>query len=262
MSGRTWIPVVSTQLSHPTKRLSISRGFSADVKASNSRFSSLFSLQVLLEYQNGYQATIPLLSEVVTALRNFVDGNLEIPSHGLYIESEARHFVILENKGKEVTISFERNKYRNTVRLSTEELDSVFRFHRIKQYLYDVTKVKTSIFDRHGSKTGNQNMSLYIQVWTALGMKTRHELGTCDCYDVIEGMPCNMSVKRCTADRIKELMGGVQLYGEVLSNIVRFRELLGMQIPFDGFHDDFISTCIDPDLTSDCCLFVKTVLKQ
>lgn len=264
MSGRTWITIVTSPLSHPSKSLTITRGVPSDVKPSNTKATSLFSLQIVIDYTNGYQATIPILADVVAALKDFVDGNLSLPPYGHFIESDGRHFIILENKNKEITLSFEKNMYRNTIRLSSEEVGKILRFARVKQMLYDKTKSKASVYDlfRPANNSAGTEMSLWIQVWTALSLKTPHETGTCDCYDVIEGMPCNLSNTRSTADRIKELMSGVSLYAETLRNIQMFRDMLGMTIPFDGFNHKMMEAAGEPDNENDFCFLVRNVLKQ
>lgn len=263
MSGRTWIQIVSVPLSTHSKQISISRGLPSDVKTSNTRSSSLFSLQLTLDYNNGYQVTIPLLTEVINVLKGHIEGTLTLPPYGYYLESDGRHYIILENKNKEVTLSFERNKYRSVIRLTAEELETVFRFHKIKQFLFEKSKVKTStLFDKNRSDTHAQEMSLWIQVWTALSLQTSHELGTCDCPDVTEGWPCQLSIGRPVEDKIKELKAGVQLYAETLKNIQRFRELLGMQIPFDGFCERMVATASDIPDDNNYSLLVRSVLKQ
>ena len=246
------------------KQLSISRGLPSDVKTTNTRSSSLFSLQILLDYNNGFQVTIPLLTEVVGVLKSFMDGSLNLPPYGYFIESDSRHYIILENKNKEVTLSFERNKFRNVIRLTPDEMETIFRFHRIKQFLYEKAKVKTTNYDRTrpGVDNHSQELSLWIQVWTALSLKTSHECGSCDCADVTEGWPCELSTTRGVAERIKELKSGVQFYAETLKNIQLFRELLGMQIPFDGFSERLIQTACDMPEDNDYSLLVRTVFKQ
>lgn len=263
MSGRTWIPIVSVPLSGTTKQVSISRGLPSDVKTTSTRTNSLFSLQITLDYNNGFQVAIPLLTEVINVLKGHVDGTLTLPPYGYFLESDGRHYIILENKNKEVTLSFERNKYRNVIRLSAEELEKVFRFHKIKQFLFEKSKVKTSsVFDKNRPDAHAQEMSLWIQVWTALSLQTNHELGRCDCPDVTEGWPCELSSKRPVQERIKELKAGVKLYAETLKNIQLFRELLGMHIPFDGFCERMMQTISDMPEDNDYSLLVSTVLKQ
>lgn len=266
MSGRTWIPILSVPLSFPAKHLSITRGIPSDVKAGNTKVNPLFSLQVTVDYHNGFQASVPLLTDVVNVLKKFTEGEICLPPYGYFIESDGRHFVILENKNKEVTLTFERNKYRNTLRLTLDELETIFRFHRIKQFLYDKSKAKSVVFDRNRPDMHGQEMSLYIQVWTALSLKTAHELGQCDCADVVEGWPCELSCKRTVTERLKELTSGVALYAETLRNIQMFRDLLGMNIPFDGFSDRMMKTAEEVSekeyVDNDYSLFVRTVLKQ
>ena len=269
MSGRTWIPILSVPLGFPSKQLSISRGIPSDVKAGNTKITPLFSLQITVDYTNGFQASIPLLSEVVNVLKSHLEGTLSIPAYGYFLESDGKHYVILENKNKEITLSFERNKYRNTLRLTSDELETIIRFHRIKQFLFERTKPKSAVFCRERPDMHGQEMSLYIQVWTAFSLKTMHELGTCDCADVVEGWPCKLSATRSVADRFRELTQGVALYAEVLKNIQTFRDLLGMNIPFDGFSERLIQTAQDlsetdstQNMDNDYSVFVRTVLKQ
>jgi hypothetical protein len=261
MSQRTWIPIVSVPLGFPTKHLTITRGVPGDVKVGNTKVNSVYSLQITIDYSTKYQASIPLLSEVVSVLKQHLESTLTIPPYGYFLESDGRHYVILENKNKDVTLSFERNKYRNTIRLSADEIKTILRYNQLKLFLQEKGKTKT-VFDKSRPDIHGDELSTWIQYWTAMSIKTPHELGTCDCADVTEGWPCELSGNRNLKQKMHALSGDVAYYAETLKNIQHFRDLLGVNIPFDGFSDRLWDLACECDKDDDYCLLVRSVMKH
>ena len=260
MATRTWIHVISVPLSQSNKTIAISRGIPADVKETNTKTNSLYSLQIVLEYGNGFIATIPLVNDVVNTLKSFVQGTLLIPPYGHFHENDGRNYLILENKNKEVTLTFEKNKYRNTIRLTEPEIDTVVRCSRIKQMLSEKSRMQSLGIKR--SDSFGHDLSLYIQYWTAVALKTPHETGDCDCSDATQGWPCQLSSTRSTVERFEELTAGVTLFAEVLKNIHKMRKILGMNIPFEGLSDHLPSLAASaPDNTNDVSFLVRMILE-
>ena len=257
MMSRAWVEVASLPL-HSGKSVVISRGVETDVKLFNAKTASIFSLCIRQDHANGYQTNVPMTNDVVAAMKSHMEGTIAIPKQGFYVENEGRNYLLLENRNKELTLSFERNLHRTTLRLSVDEMTGIVRFNRIKQFLYDKMRSKSN----GKSPADGEELSLFIQVWTALSLKTPHETGTCGCSDVAEGWPCALSGSRTVADRVKEVIKTSEYFSETLKNITMFRELLGMSIPFDGPSERVVPLSAEPPEDNDWSVLVRCVLKK
>ena len=255
-NSRSWVEIAALPLGL-AKSVVISRGVDNDVKMANTKAASIFSLCITQEHNNGYRTKIPMVTEVEGAMMGHLEGTLAIPKSGYYIESEGRNYILLENRNKELTLSFERNFYRSTMRLSMEEQLAIVRFNRTKQFLYEKTRPRGS-----GKNADGQELGLFIQVLTALNLKTPHETGTCSCADVAEGWPCALSSSRSVADRVKDVMSTSDYFAETLKNINMFRELLGIGIQYDGASERVVPLAVSPPEDNDWFILVRSVLKK
>lgn len=255
-NSKSWVEIASLPLTNG-KSVVISRGVDNDVKLSNTKAASVFTLSLTQDHNSGYRTKIPMVAEVVAAMKAHCEGTMAIPKSGFFVESDSRNYLLLENRNKEITLSFEKNFYRNNVRLSVEEMNAIVRFNRTKQFLYEKTRPKSG-----GKQADGQELGLFIQLWTALYMKTPHEVGTCSCADVAEGWPCALSANRSVTDRVKEVMSTSEYFAETLKNINLFREMLGISINYDGASERVVPLAAAPPEDNDWSLLVRSVLKK
>lgn len=202
MNGRQWFTVFASKISTTgnEKHVKVRRGFPQKSNPADPSVPSVYCAFLSVVYTTGSIAEIPIVPEFHDALRNYRAGLQVIPPHGIFIEKDNKHYLILENKDGEVLVSYEKNRNRSIFRLLPREIDAVDEAYQIQKYLYE-NQLALAGEERH--RHFCSNLSTAIQLHTISMIKTEHEQGTCDCPDAFSYAPCALSDKMTIPEKLR-----------------------------------------------------------